>query len=138
MFSLIISLNIPDDIVQVVKFIYKRLTFKLWLRYINFYYRNNNCCSMTGGDINFVSNTCKLSYFKIIKLFSITMKKKSLNCLNWATFRKLSDYNIRKKLLNFQNVAQLRQFSDFFIIVYVIPLHYLERTFYICSSAWRK
>ena len=45
-----------------------------------------------------------------------TMKKKSLNCLNYATFRKLSDYNLRKKLLNFLNVAQLRQFSDFLYV----------------------
>ena len=45
------------------------------------------------------------------------MKKKSLDCLNCATFRKLSDYNMRKKSLNFLNVAQLRQFSDFFIIM---------------------
>ena len=45
------------------------------------------------------------------------MKKKSLNCLNCATFRKLSGFNMRKKLLNFLNVAQLRQFSDFFFIV---------------------
>jgi hypothetical protein len=47
------------------------------------------------------------------------MKKKSLNCLNCATFKKLSDYNMRKKSLNFLNVAQLRQFSDIFIIVQV-------------------
>ena len=48
---------------------------------------------------------------------SNTMRKKSLNCLNCATFRKLIDYNMRKKSLNFLNVAQLRQFSGFFIIV---------------------
>ena len=44
--SLIISFYIIDDVVQDVKFIYTRLTFKLWFKYINFYY-SNNCCSMT-------------------------------------------------------------------------------------------
>jgi hypothetical protein len=45
------------------------------------------------------------------------MKKKLLNCLDCATFMKLSDYNTRKKLLNILNVAQSRQFSDFLIAV---------------------
>ena len=53
----------------------------------------------------------------ILEEGSYTMMKKSLNCLNCATFRKLSDYNMRKKSLNFLNVAQLRQCSDFFFIV---------------------
>ena len=44
-------------------------------------------------------------------------EEKSLNCLNWATFRKLSNYNMRKKSLNFLNAAQLKQFSDFFFVV---------------------
>ena len=44
--SLIISFYMIDDVVQDVKFIYTRLAFKLWFKYINFYY-SNNCCSMT-------------------------------------------------------------------------------------------
>ena len=48
--SLIISLNIIDDVVQDDKFIYTRLTFKLWFKYINFCY-SNNCCFMTVSNM---------------------------------------------------------------------------------------
>ena len=44
-----------DDVVQDIKFIYTRLTFKLWFKYINFYY-SNNCCSMTQSLGNVVKS----------------------------------------------------------------------------------
>ena len=65
----------------------------------------------------FIFETIKKMASSESKLEPNIMKKKSLHCLNCATFRKLSDYNMRKKSLNFLNVAQLRQCSDFFIIV---------------------
>ena len=51
--SLIISFYIIDDVVQDVNFIYTRLAFKLWFKYINFYC-SNNCCSMTRRNCNLI------------------------------------------------------------------------------------
>ena len=88
--SLIISFYIIDDVVQDVNFIYTRLTFKLWFKYINFYY-SNNCCSMTTTSAALNKATYKalqsrLNYYWLI-LIHKSLSNKSNKSMPLLTLR---------------------------------------------------